>query len=81
MTGSVGSLFILGWCIFTFFFQGHLLWKTLKTGQITFYKKGSRQVWRRFEKGQGVYTFVVAMLFAFLGVLGTFIVTLFTQLQ
>lgn len=79
MNTAVGTLFILVWCIFIFCFQGYLLWKTLKTGQITFYEKGSRRVWRRFEKGHGVYTFVVAMLLAFLGVLGAFIVTLLMQ--
>ncbi len=81
MSGTMGTLFILAWCVFIFCFQSYLLWKTLKTGQITFYEKGSGRIWRRFEKGHIAYTFVVAMLFVFLGVLGTFIFILSSQLS
>jgi hypothetical protein len=77
MSGTtMGTLFILAWCLFIFCFQSYLLYKTLKTGQITFYRKGTRQVWRRFEKGNPAYFFVVTMIVIFLGVLGAFIVAL-----
>lgn len=81
MNTSLGEFVILGWCLLIFGFQGYLLVRMLKTGQITFYVKGSREVLRRFEKGQPAYVFVVAMLLAFLGVLGAFIVTLFWGLN